>query len=546
MSGLSLGNRERDLSKARTTPSPPPHLSEQESKYYYAGLYSRPVLIARTGTTPWEAPTGLEAYTRPKVLRIVGNHEIKDVWEDDLALKVHAILEQKGVDWTSTDVVRIGYADEPSGNVVLWIGAKPDSVSYPVAIDAVFACRGLLLDHGIVDVDVEMRESEVTRYAGPPLLRPAFNTDPKVDVCMPFTDALSIPICAELTPWAEGTSGFFLEEEGGDGKRLLLVTVRHVVFPQSENEPFERKSAASQKRHNVLVLSETSFQQHLVSVDDNIDAQNILIGYQSRRLEQIEGEDDLAEAEREDARNELKKAEKKVEGLTTFRKELSKHWSTDESRILGHVIFSPPIILSAGPDEYTQDVAVIEIDPSKIDPGSFRGNVIDLGSKYAPQVLTTMMHPNPKNPRSFVFPGNRLLSLRGTIPDNEMRKPTMYDRNDERCIMVIKSGRSTGVTVGRASNIFSYTRIASGNITGVSKEWAILPFDNKSGPFSGKGDSGAAVVDGRGRIGGLLTGGAGPTETPDITYVTPISFVMNIIRSNKSLANSYPKAGPPD
>lgn len=254
-------------------------------------------------------------------------------------MMVHAILEQKGVDWTSIDVVRIGYADEPSGNVVLWIGVKPGSVSFEVAIDTVFACRGLLLDHGIIDVDVEMRESEVTRYAGPPLLRPTFSVDPKVDACMPFTDALSIPICAELTPWAEGTSGFFLEE-GGDGKSLLLVTPRHVVFPQSDNEPFECERA-SQKQYNVLVLSETSFQQHLVSIDENIDAQNFLIGYQSRPLEKVEREGDFVEAEREDARNESKKAEKKIEGFTTFRKELSTHWSTDESRILGHVIFSP-------------------------------------------------------------------------------------------------------------------------------------------------------------------------------------------------------------
>lgn len=67
-----------------------------------------------------------------------------------------------------------------------------------------------------------MQESEVICYAGPPLLKPTFNTDPKVDICTPFTDALGIPICAELTPWAKGTSGFFLE--GVNGKRLLLVT----------------------------------------------------------------------------------------------------------------------------------------------------------------------------------------------------------------------------------------------------------------------------------------------------------------------------------
>lgn len=534
MSDLTLSNRERNLSN-------PPQLSGVEARCYYAGLYSRPVLIARTGAIPWEAPTGPEPYLRRKVLRVVGNHDIKDVWEDDLALKVHAVLEQKGVDWTSTDVVRIGYEDEPPGTVVLWIGVKPGSVSYEVAIDAAFACRGLLLDHDIVDVDVEMRGSEVTRYAGPPLLRPVFNDD-KVNACMPFTDALSIPICAELAPWAEGTSGFFLEE-GGDGKRLLLVTARHAVFPESDNEPFEHEFP-TQKRHNVLVFSETSFQQHLVSIGYDIKIQHLVMDYQGRRLEGVQGEGHLAEVEREGARNGLKKAARKIKDLDTLRKELEMHWSTDESRILGHVVFSPPIVPSAGPDGYTQDVAVIEIDASKIDPGSFRGNVIDIGTKFSWEALIRMMHPDPMDPHGFGFSWNNLLTLQGTIPDTEMRKPTVYDKNYDCCIMVIKNGMGTGVTVGCASDVFSYTRRYSGDITGVSKEWAILPFDNKSEPFSGKGDSGAAVVDGRGRIGGLLTGGAGSTETIDITYATPISFVMKLIRDNRSLANAYPKAGP--
>jgi len=50
-------------------------------------------------------------YPRPKELRIVGAHEICELWEDDLALKVHAILDEKGVDWSSTDVLHIvGFA----------------------------------------------------------------------------------------------------------------------------------------------------------------------------------------------------------------------------------------------------------------------------------------------------------------------------------------------------------------------------------------------------------------------------------------------------
>ncbi|KAN0109281.1 hypothetical protein V8E52_009465 [Russula decolorans] len=437
----------------------------------------RPVLVARTGATPYKAPTGPEAYPRRKELRIVGDHEIKELWEDDLAFK-------------------------SSSNVVLWIGVKPGSLSYEQGIEVALQCKRLLLEYGINDVDVEIRQSEVIRSAGPQLLQYTFHIDPTVDAREPFSTTLGITICAQSTPWVEGTGGFFLDE-GGDGKRLLLATARHVVFPQADNDLFERKSE-TQPRHNVLVLSEASFQQHLVSIQDQIEEQDFNIRYQTERMEIVVGrDDDGAIAQREDAQSMSKKAEAKAKALAAFHRELSMHWATDNSRILGHVIFSPPIGVGADTEQYTQDVAVIDIDASKIDPSSFAGNVIDLGPKFPPQVLTPMMYPNPRNSHNFVYPLNRLLSLRGIITDEEMRKPTMYDRNNNPCIMVIKSGA-----------------------------------------FSAKGDSGSVVVDGAGRIGGVLTSGGGDTDSSDVTYVTPIDFVLKTIRGNKSLAKAYPKSGP--
>jgi hypothetical protein len=53
---------------------------------------------------------------------------------------------------------------------------------------------------------------------------------------------------------------------------------------------------------------------------------------------------------------------------------------------LGHVLFAPPIVLD--PKGYTQDVAIIEIDDSKIDSNRFKGNVIDLGTKLGRVELT--------------------------------------------------------------------------------------------------------------------------------------------------------------
>lgn len=112
------------------------------------------------------------------------------------------------MEWTSTDVVRIGYVEESSGNVILWIGVKPDSLSYEQGIDMALQCKRLLLDYGINDVDVEIRQSEVIRSAGPQFLQPTFDIDPTVDVREPFTATLGITICAQSTPWAEGTGGF--------------------------------------------------------------------------------------------------------------------------------------------------------------------------------------------------------------------------------------------------------------------------------------------------------------------------------------------------
>ena len=528
----------------RTTPSLPPPISDEEAKFYYSGLISLPLLVARTGSTPWEAPTWENRWR--KELRVVGEHEITEVWEDDLALKVHAILRAKHVVWSSTDVVRIAYVDNPFGAVILWIGVRPESLSHEVGIDVALQCKRLLLDYGINDVDVEIRESEVIPSAGLQLLEPGSHFDPTTDAREPLAATLGITICSQSTPWAEGTGGFFLNE-GSDSKRLLLVTARHVVFPPNEenNGLFEHKSDS--QRHNVLVLSDASFKKHLVSIKAEIDRQMFNIQYQKDHIAHLaEMNDESAEKERKHAQGLLDKARESVAALAAFYRELSVNWATEQSRILGHVVFSPPIVVGAGTEQYTQDVAVIEIDASKI-PSSFPGNAIDLGTKFSPADLMCMMRSNTRNTLGFKYPFGRLLSLQGTITDDEMRRPTKYDQNNDPCILVLKRGGTTGLTVGRANNVFSYVRNYFGdNVSGVSKEWAILPFDNKSGAFSGKGDSGAVVVDGAGRIGGLLTCGGGTADSYDLTYVTPISFVLKAIRSNKSLAKAYPKSGPSD
>ena len=159
-----MGDIHPPQSSSSTFPSPP---SGMEAKFYYAGLPSAPRLVARTGTTSWEASTGPEAYREVKELRPVGNHALTGVWNSNLAPKVFVLLDSMEVKWTSIDIVRIGKSGESSAPVILWIGVMPASLSGERGVVVASKCREPLVEFDIDDVDVEIRESVVTRSAGP-------------------------------------------------------------------------------------------------------------------------------------------------------------------------------------------------------------------------------------------------------------------------------------------------------------------------------------------------------------------------------------------
>ncbi|KAK7447031.1 hypothetical protein VKT23_014244 [Stygiomarasmius scandens] len=517
------------LSSSPTLPSPP---SQMEVKFYYAGLPSSPVLVARTGA-PWKAPTGPEAYRVIRELRPVGNHALKlqEVWEDNLAFKLHTLLDSMKVKWTSTDVVRIGNADESFAPVVLWIGVIPASLSGDDGVVVAFKCQGLLREYDITDVEVEIRESVVTRLAGPRLLTSTLSFDPTADLRDPLTTTLGLPISvhsSQTTPQPEGTGGLFITESGKPNK-LLLLTARHVVFaPDSkQNELFEHN--VSQARHNVMLFGKAGFQKYLDSINDEIDIQEDRAEVYEAQMTRIVDKDDLETCQA--ALNGTKKA---VEALKTFHHYIETNWTNPENRVLGDVVLSPPINVSG--EGYTEDWAIIEIDVSKVDKDNFKGNAIDLGTRISPRYFTRMMCSE-----SFKYPSSRLLRLQGTIPDDEMRNSIVLDQNGDPSLVVIKRGSATGLTIGRANNIYSYARNYFGddNVS-ISKEWAILPFNSKSGPFSDKGDSGSVIVDGLGHIGGLITSGAGFRDSPDVTYATPINFLLKRMQEHGLKPNIDP------
>ncbi|TFY70698.1 hypothetical protein EVG20_g2313 [Dentipellis fragilis] len=526
--------------------SPP---SEKESIFYYAGLPSGPRLVARSGTVSWSEPTGMEAYRVIRMLHPVGDHAVKEVWEDNLALKLHALLDSMEVKWTSTDVVRIGNAEEPykSAPVILWIGVTPASLSGADGVVVASKCKELLVvEYSITDVDVEIRQSIVARSAGPKLLQTGRRSfDPTREASIPLTSTLGLPICAQSTPSTEGTGGFFITE-GENTERLLLVSARHVVFPpdEDENKHFERKDD-SQRRYNVTLFGDAAFNNYLNDIKTRIRGQGYEVDYQEQRLEGAEEEKEL-----EDAQSKLKSAKKSIERLNSLSQDISTHWTTPENRILGHVVLSPPIKFGAGSSSegYTEDWAVIEIDASKIDASNFDGNAIDLGPYTDMAKFVGMMNPTYRRDHPFKYPHSHLLRLTGTIPDEEMRYPPILDPDEGPYTKVIKRSSTSGLSVGRANDVFSYARYYDDDSlrTKASKEWAILPFDSStSRPFSEMGDSGSVVVDCHGRMGGLLTGGAGKTDDLDLTYATPVNFLLKCIEACGIRAPNTIQSSPP-
>jgi len=148
-----------------------------------------------------------------------------------------------------------------------------------------------------------------------------------------------------------------------------------------------------------------------------------------------------------------------------------------------------------------------------------------------------IMFPHPEDQVDYEYPEDGLLQAFGIIQPEEIRNPKQLDANGEECLLVVKHGLTTGTTIGRVTGMESFTRnFNEYGIKETSMEIAVLPYGNTNGPFSAPGDSGSIVLDRKGRILGMLNGGAGSTDKTDITYLTPYSYL------DKDIKKYFPKS----
>lgn len=138
-----------------------------------------------------------------------------------------------------------------------------------------------------------------------------------------------------------------------------------------------------------------------------------------------------------------------------------------------------------------------------------------------------MFYPLNNSRTVFKFPPNRQLKITGIVTRERLANPDCFDSNNEPCLIVLKDGGASDLTVGRYAGLEAYLCDDLGQ---ESIELAIYNYNKQSGDFSAKGDSGSLIVDGMGNMVGVLHSGMPKGVSSHVTYATPAWWIVKQIR----------------
>ena len=360
----------------------------------FRGLPTNPICIYRTGEE-WPVPECLEAQPVLREARPVCNHPIQGMWLT-LSKQVYNFLDSSGVEWSTIDPVRFAEEGKEPGPLHLWVGVLPGSLSFEDAKDAANGCKEILTSAGFPDVEIAFRESIFAQLAGPRLLDYVpYWRDAIADITSPFTPALGIQIAPRATPHCEGTGALYLRESSRSN-RVLVLTARHVALPPSkhDNIPYECKNP-SKYGDDVLILGSKAYSDALEDMMVEIGVETSLIKTYQSEINKLgeagAGEDIKVTADRRELQDRLEEAEKTIAEIYALQKGITMGWSTASQRVLGCIFYAPPISFGTGPEQFTEDWALIDLHRDKINWDRFKGNVINLG------VFLSIL-PGPSNP----------------------------------------------------------------------------------------------------------------------------------------------------
>ena len=132
-------------------------------------------------------------------------------------------------------------------------------------------------------------------------------------------------------------------------------------------------------------MRNSAFTKYLASIQANIGALNDTVDDLEERSKtltrRVETGGDNAQksaGELAETQDQLAKTVIKIDALKAFFVDVKKRWSKSKDRIIGYVVWAPPIGVGVPPHRYTRDLCVIKLDKKKF--RKFRGNVLSLGA----------------------------------------------------------------------------------------------------------------------------------------------------------------------
>jgi hypothetical protein len=138
-----------------------------------------------------------------------------------------------------------------------------------------------------------------------------------------------------------------------------------------------------------------------------------------------------------------------------------------------------------------------------------------------------------------MFQQNVTLAKMFTVEElTQLLKPSKDEAPQElSSLRVLKHGRTSGWTAGSLNQLASNCsrNEGEGERQLVTTELCVVNLYSKTRPFNNfsfEGDSGASVIDLKGRVVGMLHGGNGKSQhhALEIAYVTPMEWVLEQIR----------------
>jgi len=201
-----------------------------------------------------------------------------------------------------------------------------------------------------------------------------------------FTPTLGLSIAPLKSAHFEGTGGLFfrLNTEEGDN-RVALFTCAHVTHPPPlfENKVYTR-SNDSQPREDIILLGTGSYDDAVAAIMKFIGDQTIVIttweAARDRLPEPKEDEPRGVKSKRKELTDLIDAARNKIEEANQLHTDVTKHFTTTASRVIGFVLHCAKI--EVGEDRFMYDWSFIQMDEDKIEWGDFKGNKLFVGSSF--------------------------------------------------------------------------------------------------------------------------------------------------------------------